>query len=320
MLRIAFLGPHATFTEQALLTLPEADGAELVPCAGNPAVLAAIRDGRADAGCVPIENSVEGAVPPVLDGLLDDPPLMIVKEVVLPVRFAAMVRPGSTLEQVRTVASHNHGIAQTRNWIARNLPGADVLVSTSTSEAAAQESRGEIDAAVCAPLAAEQFGLEIVADDVADNPGAVTRFVLLTPPGPPPAPTGRDRTTLAATTQNRPGSLLGLLTELAVRGIDLTRIESRPIKDRHAEYWFHLDCTGHIAEPAMGEAVAALYRRCDRVRFLGSYPRAPMTNGTATNGTAAGVGAPAVPEHGTDAAAFAEAERWLGGLRSGVPA
>jgi len=318
--RLAFLGPHATFTEQALLTLPEAQGAELVPCAGNPAVLAAIRDGRADAGCVPIENSVEGAVPPVLDGLLDDPPLMIVKEVVLPVRFAAMVRPGSTLEQVRTVASHNHGIAQTRNWIARNLPQADVLVSTSTSEAAAQVSRGEIDAAVCAPLAAEQFGLEIVADDVADNPGAVTRFVLLTPPGPPPAPTGRDRTTLAATTQNRPGSLLGLLTELAVRGIDLTRIESRPIKDRHAEYWFHLDCTGHIAEPAMGEAVAALYRRCDRVRFLGSYPRAPMTNGTATNGTAAGVGAPAVPEHGTDAAAFAEAERWLGGLRSGVPA
>ena len=114
----------------------------------------------------------------------------------------------------------------------------------------------------------------MLADDVADNAGAVTRFVLLTPPGPPPAPTGDDRTTLAATTQNRPGSLLGLLTELAVRGIDLTRIESRPIKDRHAEYWFHLDCTGHIAEPAMGEALAALHRRCDRVRFLGSYPRA----------------------------------------------
>ena len=185
-----------------------------------------------------------------------------------------MVRPGTTIDEVRTVASHNHGIAQTRNWIARHLPHADVLVSTSTSEAAAQVARGEIDAAVCAPLAAAQFGLEILADDVADNPGAVTRFVLLTPPGPPPAATGHDRTTLAATTQNRPGSLLGLLTELAVRGIDLTRIESRPIKDRHAEYWFHLDCTGHIAEPAMGEALAALHRRCDRVRFLGSYPRA----------------------------------------------
>ena len=139
-------------------------------------------------------------------------------------------------------------------------------------------ARGEVDAAVCgAARRPTQHGLEILADDVADNPGAVTRFVLVAPPGPPPAPTGHDRTTLAATTQNRPGSLLGLLTELAVRGIDLTRIESRPIKDRHAEYWFHLDCTGHIAEPAMGEALAALHRRCDRVRFLGSYPRAAAT-------------------------------------------
>ncbi len=315
MTRLAFLGPHATFTEQALRTLPEADGAELVPCAGSPAVLAAVREGRADAGCVPIENSVEGAVPPVLDGLVDDPPLMIVREVVLAVRFAVVVRAGTTVADVRTVASHNHGIAQTRRWIARHLPAADVLVSTSTSEAAAQVARGEVDAAVAAPLAARQHGLRILVDDVADNPGAVTRFVLLTPPGPPPAPTGHDRTTLAATTTNRPGSLLGLLTELAVRGIDLTRIESRPIKSRHAEYWFHLDCSGHVAEPAMGEALAALHRRCDEVRFLGSYPRA---NGMGANAGAHGVGAPAVPARGVDADSFAAAARWLAALRAGT--
>src|SRR5829696_2346413 len=105
--------------------------------------------------------------------------------------------------------------------------------------------------------------------------------------------------TTSHTTQNRPGTLLGLLTELAVRGIDLTRIESRPIKDRHAEYWFHLDCTGHIAEPAMGEAMAALHRRCDRVRFLGSYPRA--TNG-ASDGEDAAVSATVGD---SDAAGFA---------------
>lgn len=319
MPRLAFLGPHATFAEQALRTLPEAAGAELVPCAGSLAVLAAVRSGTVDAGCVPIENSVEGAVPPVLDGLLDDPPLMIVREVLLAVRFAVLVRPGTTVAGVRTVASHNHGIAQTRGWIARHLPDADVLVSSSTSEAAAQVARGEVDAAVASALAADQHGLAVLdepgADDVADNPGAVTRFVLLTRPGPPPAPTGRDRTTLAATTQNRPGSLLGLLTELAVRGIDLTRIESRPIKSRHAEYWFHLDCTGHLAEPAMGEALAALHRRCDEVRFLGSYPRAAVANGTV-----AGAGAPAVPDRGPDAEAFAAAQRWLAGLRSGTRA
>jgi len=314
--RLAFLGPYATFTEQALRSLPEASGAEFVPCAGSPAVLAAVRDGSVDAGCVPIENTVEGAVPAVLDGLVADPPLVIVREALVAVRFAVMVRPGTRAADVRTVASHTHGIAQTRGWLAAHLPDAQVLLSTSTSEAAAQVARGELDAAVAAPLAAGQFGLVTLADDVADNPGAVTRFALLAPPGPPPAPTGRDRTTLAATTQNRPGALLGLLTELAVRGIDLTRIESRPITDRHAEYWFHLDCTGHVAEPAMGEALAALHRRCDRVRFLGSYPRA----GGGTGNGAPGAGAPVVPLGGADAAGFAAAQAWVDGLRAGSTA
>jgi prephenate dehydratase len=308
--RLAFLGPRATFTEQALRSMPGVAGAELVPCAGSPAVLAAVRDGSADAGCVPIENSVEGAVPAVLDGLVADPPLVIVREALLPVRFAVLVRAGTRAEDVRTVASHPHAVAQTRGWLASHLPDATVLLSTSTAEAAAQVARGEFDAAVSAPLAAEQHGLEILVDDIADNPGAVTRFALVAPPGPPPPPTGRDRTSLAATTQNRPGALLGLLTELAVRGIDLTRIESRPIKDRHAEYWFHLDCTGHVGEPAMGEALAALHRRCDRVRFLGSYPRAG-------NGTGAGSGASTLPVGAADAERFAAAQGWLDGLRAG---
>lgn len=309
MARLAFLGPSGTFTEQALRSLPESDGAELVPCGGSLAVLAAVRDGSADAGCVPIENSVEGAVPAVLDGLVADPPLVIVREALVSVSFDLMVRPGTRREDVRTVASHTHGIAQTRGWIAQHLPDAEVLLSTSTSEAAAQVVRGEFDAAVASPLAAELNGLEVLAGDVADNAGAVTRFALVARPGPPPAPTGNDRTSIAATTENRPGTLLGLLTELAVRGIDLTRIESRPIKDRHAEYWFHLDCLGHVAEPAMGEALAALHRRCDRVRFLGSYPRAG--NGAAPRPTG-----PAGPLGGTDG--FAAAERWLAALRSGT--
>ncbi|GAA1249219.1 prephenate dehydratase [Pseudonocardia aurantiaca] len=309
--RLAFLGPRATFTEQALRSLPESAGAELVPCAGTPAVLAAVRTGSVDAGCVPIENSVEGAVPAVLDGLVADPPLVIVREAVVAVRFAVLVRPGTALADVKTVASHPHAIAQTRGWLAERLPDADVLLSTSTAEAAAQVARGEFDAAVAAPLAGEEHRLDVLVDDIADNPGAVTRFALVAPPGPLPAPTGHDRTTIAATTQNRPGALLGLLTELAVRGIDLTRIESRPIKNRHAEYWFHLDCTGHAAEPAMGEALAALHRRCDFVRFLGSYPRAG--NGAAQPG--AGTATPVVGVG--DAADFAAADEWLAGVRAG---
>jgi prephenate dehydratase len=307
--KIGFLGPRATFCEQALRALPVADGAELVPCAGSPAVLAAVRDGTVDAGCVPIENTVEGAVPAVLDGLVDDPPLRIVAEARLAVRFHLLGRPGTALADVATVASHGHGLAQTRGWITAHLPGARVVASTSTSEAAAQVARGEFDAAVSSPLAAQVHGLVPLAEDIADNPGAVTRFALLTRPGPPPAPTGDDRTSLAATTQNRPGSLLGLLTELSVRGIDLTRIESRPIPDRHAEYWFHLDCLGHVTEPAMGEALAALHRRCDRVLFLGSYPRA------GNGGRPAAAAAPEVGPGGADA--FAAAQEWLDGLRAG---
>ncbi len=309
--RLAFLGPHATFTEQALRTLPESRGAELVPCSGSPAVLAAVRRGDVDAGCVPIENSVEGAVGAVLDGLVDSPPLVIVREALVAVRFAVMARPGTGLADVARDGSHPHAVAQTRGWLGAHLPRADVLLTTSTSEAAAQVARGELDAAVAAPLAAAQHGLDVLVDDVADNPGAVTRFVLVAPPGPPPAPTGHDRTTFAATTRNRPGSLLGLLTELAVRGIDLTRIESRPIKDRSGEYWFHIDCTGHVADPAMGEALAALHRRCDRVRFLGSFPRAG-------NGAPAVDGDdPAAPLGAASDAAFTAAQEWLDGLRAG---
>ncbi|CAA9420598.1 MAG: Prephenate dehydratase [uncultured Pseudonocardia sp.] len=312
--RLAFLGPHATFTEQALRSLPESRGAELLPCTGSTAVLDAVRRGEADAGCVPIENSVEGAVGAVLDGLVADPPLVIAREALVAVRFVVVVRPGTRAAAVRRLGSHPHAVAQTRGWIAAHLPDAEVLLTSSTSDAAAQVAAGDLDAAVAAPLAAEQHGLEVLVDDVADTPGAVTRFVLVTPPGPPPAPTASDRTTIAATTENRPGSLLALLAELSVRGIDLTRIESRPIKDRPGEYWFHLDVTGHVADPALGEALAALHRRCDRVRFLGSFPRATDRPGSAP-GTAP-LDHPALRDSG--AAAFTASQHWLAGLRAGT--
>ena len=324
MTRLAFLGPRATFTEQALLSLPESDGAELMPCVGTTAALAAVRNGDADAACVPIENSVEGGVPSVLDSLVTDPPLVIVREAQVAVEFALMARPGMNLADIRSVSSHPHGEAQTRHWLAANLPKAAVLMSSSTAEAAAQAARGEVDASVSAPVAATVHGLKILADDIADNAAAVTRFVLVRPPCPPPAPTALDRTTLAATTDNRPGALLAILTELAVRGIDLTRIESRPIKGIRDEYWFHLDCTGHVAQPAMGEALAALHRRCLRVRYLGSYQRsaAPGGNGVAggspANGSATTAPASPEPRDGYDPARFAAAANWLDGVRAGT--
>jgi prephenate dehydratase len=319
--RLAFLGPRATFTEQAMLTLPEAQGAELLPCTGVSAALAAVRDGTADAACVPFENSVEGGVPAVMDALVADPPLVIVREAQIAVRFALMARAGFTLADIRSVASHPHGEAQTRVWLRDNLPQATVLMSSSTAEAAAQVARGEVDASVSAPVAASVHGLEILADDIADNAAAITRFVLVRPTVPPPPPTASDRTTVAATTENRPGALLGVLTELAIRGIDLTRIESRPIKGRRNEYWFHLDCSGHVAQPAMGEALAALHRRCTEVRYLGSYPRVatPCATAAPQTGAVPASEAPEPPEPvgGISEQRFHAATEWLADVRAG---
>jgi prephenate dehydratase len=314
--RLAFLGPRATFTEQALRLLPEAEGAVLLPQTTSTLALEVVRSGEADAACVPIENSVEGGVPAVLDALVTDPPLVITREVQLAVQFALLARPGTRVADIRTVASHPHGEAQTRHWLATHLSKATVRMSSSTAEAAAQVARGEVDASVSAPVAASVHGLAILTDDIGDNADAVTRFVLVRPPGPPPAPTALDRTTLAATTENRPGALLGILTELAVRGIDLTRIESRPIKGKRAEYWFHLDCTGHVAQPAMGEALAALYRRCLEVRYLGSYPRSRSPDGAdEPNG-----GPGAEPVAAIEEERFAAAAAWLDAVRAGTQA
>jgi len=324
-LRVAFLGPLGTFCEQALRTLTPGDldaalgdpEPSVHPLSSTTAVLDALRRGEADAACVPVENSVEGGVPATMDGLVEEPPLVIVRELLLRVEFAVLVRPGTTAADVTSVASHPHGEAQTRRWIAEHLPAAEVRLTGSTAAAAAQVAAGEVDAAVCAPVAAAHHGLVALASGVHDTGDAVTRFVLVRPPGPPglPAPTGDDRTSLAATTVNRPGALLAVLTEIAMRGVDLTRIESRPLRDRRGEYWFFLDGSGHVADPAMGEALAALRRRCTDVRFLGSYPRARL-DGPAGE-TAPG---PGDPEPGQPLKDHAEAASWLASLRDGTGA
>jgi prephenate dehydratase len=321
-LRVAFLGPHGTFCEQALRSLtPDVLGdalgdpePSLHPWSSTTAALDAVRAGDADAACVPVENSVEGGVPATMDGLVEQPPLLIVREILLRVRFSVLVRPGTAVGDVRSVASHPHGEAQTRRWIAEHLPDAEVRLTSSTAAAAAQVAAGEVDAAVCAPVAAAHHGLVELASGVHDTGDAVTRFVLVRPPGAPglPAPTGADRTSLAATTVNVPGALLAVLTEIAVRGVDLTRIESRPLRDRRGEYWFFLDGTGHVADAAMGEALAALRRRCTDVRFLGSYPRARLddvADDDAPRGTD--------PGPGQTVKDYAEAAAWLEALRDG---
>jgi prephenate dehydratase len=302
--RFAYLGPEGTFAEAALSSAVASSEGTRFPCPSVGAALAAVRSGEADAALVPMENSVEGSVPATMDGLWDGDPLVITREVFLTVAFVLAARPGTSLADVRTVASHPHALAQCAGWLAASLPGAALLPETSTAGAAEAVAAGTYDAAVCAAIAGTRNRLVALADDIADHPGAVTRFVLVRRPGRPPSPTGNDKTSLVAVVGDRTGALLSVLSEFAVRGISLTRIESRPTRERLGVYSFSLDCEGHVADRRVGEALAALHRVCDEVRFLGSYPRADDR------------GNRAVPDTAADAA-FADAEAWLARVRSG---
>jgi prephenate dehydratase len=302
--RFAYLGPEGTFCEQALRTLPAAANAERIPCVSVADALDAVRRGEVSAALVPLENSIEGSVAETLDTLASGEPLHITREVLVPVSFALMARSGTALADVRTVTTMPHAEAQVRSFLRTSLPQARFVAASSTAEGARLVAAGEADAAVAAPLAAERYRLEILVDDIADNPGAVTRFVLVGRPGPPPPPTGADRSTVVAyITDDHPGALLEILTELAVRGVNLTRIESRPTGVVLGRYCFSFDAEGHIAAERVGEALAALRRICADVRFVGSYPRA---DGSATAERA-----------GTSDLSFTDAEAWVAALRRG---
>ncbi len=300
--RIAFLGPLGTFTHASLLTLPIADGAELLPQDNITLVIDALHTGIADAAFVLIENSVEGGVPATLDGLAGSDQLVIDQEAYLPVVFALQARPGTELADTTTVATHPHAEAQVRRWLIANLPTASVSLVGSTAAAAQAVGAGEFDAAVCPALAGELYGLATVAADIADNPGAVTRFVLLTHPHVPAPSTGNDRTTLVAyLAADHAGALLEILSEFGTRAVNLTRIESRPTKERIGQYCFSIDCEGHIEDERVGDAIAALRRVCADVRYLGSYPRRD------------GIQAP-VPAGRSDED-FRDARDWLAAIR-----
>lgn len=270
---LAYLGPAGTFAEAALRTLPGVGSA--VPAGSVAAALELVRSGQVDGAVVPFENSVEGSVPTTLDELAGGEPLQVVGEVVLPVSFALLVRPGVALADVRTVGTHPHAEAQCRQWLARSLPDAQVVLTPSTADAARLVGEGLYDAAVAAPVAAGHYGLVELATDIHDNDGAETRFVVVARPGVMPAPTGRDRTTVVLFIRDdHPGALLEILTEFAARSLNLTRIESRPTGQGLGRYCFSVDLEGHVASPSVADALGALEPVCAEVRFLGSYPRA----------------------------------------------
>ncbi|MEU5399716.1 prephenate dehydratase [Streptomyces sp. NPDC005963] len=307
--RYTYLGPEGTFTEAALRTLPEAATRELVPMVSVPAALDAVRNGEAAAALVPIENSVEGGVTATLDELASGEPLMIYREVLLPIAFALLVRPGTELSAIKTVTGHPVAQPQVRQWLRAHLPDAVWESAASNADGARLVQEGRFDAAFAGEFAAATYGLEPLVTDIHDAENAETRFVLVGRPARPAAPTGADKTSVVIWLgDDRPGALLELLQEFAVRGVNLMLIQSRPTGAGIGNYCFAVDAEGHISDRRVGEALMGLKRICPNVRFLGSYPRAGVSPAEVREARA-----------GTSDGDFTAASDWLARSQDGRP-
>ena len=270
----AYLGPSGTFTESALKDITSAAD-QLLPCANVTAALNAVRNGSADFALVPIENSVEGVVARTLDELATGEALEIVAETTIVVTFALMVLPQNVGKKITRVATHPHAESQCRAYIARELPDAEVIATPSTAAAAEGLKDGNWDAAIAAKIAAEKFGLTVIAENIGDNDVAVTRFVLIRRPSRSSTPTGFDRTSLVAYIgMDHAGALLEILTEFAKHDVNLTFIQSRPTGRELGHYHFIIDVEGHLDDVSVSQSIAGLRAICEDIRVLGSYPRA----------------------------------------------
>jgi prephenate dehydratase len=282
-MRVGFLGPEGTFSEEALRTDPRLPaGAELVPLPTVHRVVVAVAEGEVDRALAPIENSLEGSVNEAIDALVHDAPqVRIVGERILQVRYSLLARPGTRLQDVRVVLSHPQALAQCARWVRDRLPAAEVRARTSTAEAVREVATGEDDAvaALGTPSAGEIYGAVVLAQDLGDEANA-TRFVWLAPAGA--ADEGLDgdgpwksSLVFSGDGDGAPGWLVRCLSEFAARDVNLTRIESRPSRRRLGHYVFVLDLDGRADVPGpAAEAMAALRPLCEDLRLIGSYPRA----------------------------------------------
>ena len=278
--RLAYLGPSGTFTEQALLNQTDLRELELVSVASIPEALKQVSNNEVDLAFVAIENSIEGSVNITQDTLTFDADLLIQREVVSSIELNLLVKPGTSLDEIETVLSFPHAIAQCKDWLSNNLPNAITEAANSTADAAKQVSEASQGtfAAIGTERSADAYELEILVDGIQDHSDNETRFVLVAADGVP-SPTGYVKTSIVGFQDaDRPGSLLGILQEFAARSLNLTRLESRPTKKGLGNYCFLIDLEGHISDEVVADCLKNLHVKNGSVKFLGSYPAAGDEN------------------------------------------
>jgi prephenate dehydratase len=270
-MRLAFLGPVGTYGEQAARQLAELEGiepVELVPQLGIRAVVQALAQGDCEAAVVPVENSVEGGVTACLDALWEHPDLTISRALVLPIRHALL--GSGPIEGVSEVLSHPQALAQCSQWLAEHLPQALQLPTSSTADAARMVAGSRFRAAVASQQAAAEHGLEVLAYPINDVAGNCTRFLLLR--RGERLLQGAIASLAFSLQSNQPGALLEALTCFARRGLNMSRIESRPSKREMGEYLFFVDLELQPQSPALSEALADLQPLCEHLHLFGAYP------------------------------------------------
>jgi prephenate dehydratase len=272
-MRIAYLGPAGTFSEDAARHCAGPDD-ELIPFASFPALVSAVETSVAKVAVLPIENSLEGSVSTTLDLLIHETKLQISREVVVPVHHCLIGLPGADITKITTIHSHPQALGQCRRFIGRVLPGANETAALSTAGSVEDIVRDgdPTTAAIATERAAHLYGGEILAKNIEDNHANVTRFVALTDRDH--QPTGTDRTSLCVSIRaNVPGSLHAVLDELAADQIQMTKLESRPAKGVLGEYFFLIDIEGHRLDDTIARALERMRAKTDIFRVLGSYPR-----------------------------------------------
>lgn len=270
-LAIAYLGPEATYTHQAAVK-NFGRSVQYLPSASIPEVFHSVERGEADYGVVPIENSTEGAVGIRSLELLVESPLKIIAQIYLEVSHCLISR--SPLEQIRVVRSKDNALGQCRQWLARHLPQAVLEEAASTAAAVQQASAEPGVAAIAGRLAADLYGVPVVAEGIHDRAENVTRFLVLGRAVSGPLGHGRDRTSLAFTLNDEVGALQQVLEAFSSRHINMVKIESRPSRQKLWDYIFFIDVVGHVEDAILVEAMADLKRLCPQVKWLGSYPKA----------------------------------------------